>query len=138
MIILQNLVPNQTHSRMKKIILTFIFLFSHIFVFSQTNNAKEEEKKEIIDGYKFFFTDRAKDAKIDYTKALDDKLNPINISEEKISPFFALFLFKQQKNRFEYRDKVFYWNDISIPLFLELNDFLKKFPKHDFSKDIKK
>ncbi len=113
-------------------------MFSHIFVFAQTNNAKEEGKKEIIDGYKFFFTDRAIDAKIDYTIDFDDQSSPINVDEQKISPLFAIFLFKQQKNRFEYRNKVFYWNDTPIPLFIELNDFLKKFPDKDFSKDIKK
>lgn len=119
---------------MKKTLLLITILFAQSFALAQT----EKDKKEIIDGYKFFFTDRGIDAKIDYALALDDKSNPLNISEQKISPFFALFLFKQQKNRFEYRDKVFYWNDISIPLFIELNDFLKKFPDKDFSKDIKK
>ncbi|MDR6969529.1 antitoxin component YwqK of YwqJK toxin-antitoxin module [Flavobacterium arsenatis] len=123
---------------MKKILLIFVFLFSHIFVFAQTDNAKEEGKKEIIDGYKFFFTDRGVDAKIDYTLALDDQSSPINVAEQKISPLLAIFLFKQQKNRFEYRKKIFYWNDTPIPLFIELNDFLKKFPDKDFSEDIKK
>ncbi|MFV0540926.1 MAG: hypothetical protein ACK5MZ_06770 [Aestuariibaculum sp.] len=119
---------------MRKIILILILLISNTLIFGQT----DKEKQKIIDSYKFLLTNHYIDidANIDYTLEINDNSNPIN--NKRITPFFALFLFKQQKNRFEYKNKIFHWNDIPINLFEELNDFLKKFPHKDFSEQIKK
>lgn len=89
----------------------------------------------LIETYKEYFVNRFIDAQIDYTMSFEDNNHGINISDKKISPAFAVLLFNHQKNRFCYKHKIFYWNDVPIPLFEELEAVKKKFPKKDFSKN---
>lgn len=112
---------------------TFILFIA--LIFSLPLWAQGQKNEDIlIEAYKEYFVNRFHDAEIDYTMSLEDKGHPININDGKISSAFAVLLFNHQKNRFCYKNKIFYWNDVPIPLFEELEAIKKKFPKKDFSK----
>lgn len=57
-------------------------------------------------------------------------------SPHYISPRFAIFLFSKQVNQFQFKNKIFYYNNIPIQLFDDFEVIKKKFPEKNLICDI--
>ena len=97
-----------------------------LFLIFSSNIIAQNRKVEI---FKETFVKLVIEPKIDYTKSIEDETKGINFNENSISPNFAIELYNNQNNRFSYKNYIFYWNDIPINLFEEMDVIKGKFPK---------
>lgn len=105
-----------------RILIIFLFFYLPIIGFAQ-NHKIEIFNKTFVKLYI--------NPKIDYNKSIEDETEEINFKKNLISPNFALLLYKNQNDRFCYKNYIFQWNEVPINLFEELQVVKNKFPSHN-------